>query len=67
MRKYTSEEIVGIMRRFRGFEVNPGDLDAFEEDDQFPTSIRSYTPGSFTRDLLELIEHHMRGEEAEGE
>lgn len=51
--------IINLLHAFTRFEIVGGELDAYFDGDDVPTSHREYVPGSFTKELLLLIEKHM--------
>jgi hypothetical protein len=56
----TSEEIVKILHSITRVEVDTcNNLDTWFEDGVVPSGINSFRQGSFTKELLELIEKHM--------
>jgi len=55
----TAEEIVKILHSITKVELGESELDVWFDSDNFPCVSRSFVPGSFTRELLELIEKHM--------
>jgi hypothetical protein len=57
--KKTPEDIVKILHSITKVEIDQGELDTYFEDDKNPSGIRGFIPGSFTRELLELIEEHL--------
>lgn len=62
-KQYSKEEILFIIRSIKDIAIDEeGCLDTWVELDEYPSSIQSYIPGSFTYELLELIEKHMLGE-----
>lgn len=68
MSKYSPEEIVGILHSIETLYVGDGYLEVrFKETklDSGGESISSFIPGSFTRELLELIEDHLFEEKPE--
>jgi hypothetical protein len=59
MKKHTPEEIVAILHSVTKLSVKDEELDVWQDGDTYPAGIRSFIPGSFTRELLELIEEHL--------
>ena len=57
--KHAPEDIVKILHSINNLSVNDGELDIWFEIDEYPSSIHSFAPNSFTRLLLELIEDHL--------
>lgn len=62
MKKHSPEEIGQILRSITRMEMNHGELETWFEDDLHSTGIRSFIPGSFTRQLLEFIEDYLSEE-----
>jgi hypothetical protein len=65
--KYSPEKIVEILHSVKKFSVKDGELDTWFQDSQYPEGIRGFIPGSFTRELLELIERHLLDDTGEGD
>jgi hypothetical protein len=60
--RHSPEKIIEILRSITKLEITKiGELDIWF-DQEFPESVNSFVPGSFTRELLELIESHLVGE-----
>ncbi len=57
--KYSSEDIVKILHSIKKFSVEDGELDTWFEDSEYAEGVRGFIPGSFTRELLELVERHL--------
>jgi hypothetical protein len=55
------ESIVELLHSIKKLSVDGGYLEAWFDKDQYGSSITSFIPDSFTRDLLELIEYHILG------
>lgn len=59
----TPEEIIKILRSISRVEIDEhGVLSAFFEKDQTGNSINGFIPGTFTRELLALIEAELNNE-----
>lgn len=56
---YSKEEILKILHSITDLSTKDGELDVWQEGDNHFSSINSFAPGSFTRELLELIQLHM--------
>ena len=57
--RHSPEKIIEILRSITKLEITKtGELDTWF-DVSYPESINSFVPGSFTRELLELIESHL--------
>lgn len=60
---YTAKQIIYCMSLIKNIKLdNDGCLEAWINNDSYSSSINSYEPGSFTRELLELIEKHLEKE-----
>lgn len=60
MEKHSPEKIIEILRSIEKLSVDDGELDTlFVDSTSGPESISGFIPGSFTRELLELIEKHL--------
>jgi hypothetical protein len=57
--KYTPEEVIEILHSIKKLSVKYGELDTWINDDKYSSRIQGYMPGSFTRELLELIQKHL--------
>lgn len=57
--KYTPESILEALHSIKRISIEEGELDTWIGDDASASSVREYMQGSFTRDLLELIEKHL--------
>lgn len=55
---HKSEKIIEILHSISKVKVD-GDLEVWFNQDEDPEAITSFIPGSFTRELLELIEKHL--------
>lgn len=62
-KKKSSKEIIEILNSIEKLSVEDGELDTwFKDSTTGPEAITGFIPGSFTRELLELIEKHMMGD-----
>jgi hypothetical protein len=63
--KHSPEKIIEILRSIEGFSAVDDELETIFNNRGLPfqlaESISSFQPGSFTRELLELIEKHLLG------
>lgn len=57
--KASPEAIVELLHSFEKFEFADGQLTFWVKDDPIEYAITGYQPGSFTRDLLELIQDYL--------
>jgi hypothetical protein len=56
----TAEEIIVILHSINGLSMDEShELDVLFDDEPIPCVSREFIPGSFTRELVELIEKHM--------
>lgn len=53
------EDIVTILHSINTVQVDCNELEVFFEDSTIPETIPSFIPGTFTRELLELIDRHI--------
>jgi len=60
--KKTPEEIVEILHSITKVSIEDGELILRQYSDQYPACIRSFIPGSFTHQLLKMIEDYLLGE-----
>lgn len=60
------ENTLELLHSIKRFSVADGFLEAWFEDDECSSSITEFIPGSFTRELLELIEDHITGSNGKG-
>lgn len=61
---YTPEEIVDILQSIERVEVVGDELEIYLKGDTTGASVYTgFVPGSFTRELMELIYHHMTPED----
>jgi len=62
MEKHSPEKIIEILRSIEKVSLDAsGQLDTlFIDSTSGPEGIRGFIPGSFTRELLELIEWHLQ-------
>lgn len=59
-RPKTTEEIIKILHSITKVEIDDcNNLDTWFDNDVVPSGINGFIPGSFTRELLELIEKHI--------
>lgn len=56
---YSVQDILSIMKSIKKVSLEDSGLETYFVDDPYPNSISSFIPGSFTRELLELIEKHL--------
>lgn len=64
-KKKSPEEIVQILHSIKTLIIEDGELDTWFQDSTCGEGIRGFIPGSFIRELLELIEDHLlNGSEA---
>jgi len=61
--KHSPEEIIQILHSISKLSTSDGELDTWFTDSQYPMVPREFVPGSFTRELLDLIEDHLLSEE----
>jgi len=64
-KRYSPEEIVRILNSIERVSVEDGELDIWFKDSNSPEGIRGFIPGSFTRELLELIEDHLLDDQSD--
>jgi hypothetical protein len=57
--KKSPEEIITILHSIRCVKIDCNELEAYFEESTIPETIPSFIPGSFTRELLELIDKHI--------
>lgn len=57
--KVTPAEIIETLHSITKLSVEDGELDVWQYDDTLRAGIHSFTPGSFARNLLQLIEDFM--------
>lgn len=62
--KKTPEQIIEILHSITKVSVKDKELDVWFNNDPNMSGLRGYIPGSFTRELLELIEWHMLEDES---
>jgi hypothetical protein len=61
--RQSPEAIVGILHSITKLKLDKvGDLDVWFDNGEHPEGIRSFVPGSFTKELLELIEEYLGAE-----
>ena len=58
-KKHTPEKIVKILHSIKILSVKDGELDVCFDKDCYFSGISGFIPGSFTRQLLELIEDYL--------
>lgn len=58
---HTVETVMDVLRSIQRVSVGGGYLETWFDEDEYGSSITSFIPGSFTRELLELIENHLLG------
>ena len=63
---YTPQEIVDILQSITDVAVVDGELEIWLDGDTTgPSVCTGFVPGSFTRELMDLIYHHMTPDEEE--
>ena len=61
--RHSPEKVIEILRSITKLEIDhEGVLDVWFEGGESAESINSFIPGSFTRELLVLIEQHLSHE-----
>ncbi|MCK9567424.1 hypothetical protein M0R72_00575 [Candidatus Pacearchaeota archaeon] len=61
--RHSPEKVIEILRSISKLEIDrEGVLDVWFEGGESAESIHSFIPGSFTRELLILIEEHLNPE-----
>lgn len=60
------ENTLELLHSIKRLSVEGGYLEAWFEDDEYGSSITSFIPGSFTREVLELLEDHILGLNGKG-
>ena len=65
MPKHTPEEIVQILHSISKLSTKDKELDTWFGNEPHASGIHSFVPESFTRQLLELIEDYLLGDEHE--
>jgi hypothetical protein len=65
--KHSPEQIIEILRSIKYLSITDGELDTYFVDSEIPEGINSFIPGSFTRELLEMIESHLLDTEIKGQ
>jgi hypothetical protein len=59
----TPVEVLSILHSFKELSIKDGELDVKLADDTCWSVSTSFVPGSFTRELVELIEKHLLDED----
>ena len=65
MKTKTPNEIVQILHSIKEIHFDGEEIEVSFQDSKFPESLRSFEYGSFTRELLELISHHLSNNESD--
>lgn len=63
---YSAQEIVDILQSIEKVQIADGELEIFLRGDETGASVcTGFIPGSFTRELMDLIYDHMLPEDEE--
>lgn len=60
------ENTLELLHSIKRISVEDGYLEAWFDDEEYGSSITSFIPGSFTREVLELLEDHILGINGKG-